>query len=103
MAHRTTALALAIVLAAACSPDEDDTVDEAATGPVTREQVDAGLSAIDGFVRAEMDSTGVPGVAVAVVYDDEVVLAEGYGVREVGTTDAVSADTVFRSRRSPSR
>lgn len=54
------------------------------------------MSAIDGFVQAEMDSTGVPGVAVAVVYDDEVVFAEGYGVREVGTTDAVSTDTVFQ-------
>ena len=51
---------------------------------------------IDGFVEAEMEKTGVPGVAVAVVYDDEVVFAEGYGVREVGTDDAVSVDTVFQ-------
>ena len=68
----------------------------AAAAGVTRQQVDDALGMIDGFVEAEMEKTGVPGVAVAVVYDDEVVFAEGYGVREVGTDDAVSADTVFQ-------
>ena len=51
---------------------------------------------IDGFVDDEMRRTGVPGIAVAVVHDDEVVFARGYGVREVGTEDLVSADTVFQ-------
>ncbi len=68
----------------------------AAAAGVTRQQVDDALGMIDGFVEAEMEKTGVPGVAVAVVYDDEVVFAEGYGVREVGTDDPVSADTVFQ-------
>lgn len=63
---------------------------------VTREQVDTALSEIDGLVAAAMERSGVPGVAVAVVYDDEVVFAEGYGVREVGTEDPVSAETVFQ-------
>jgi CubicO group peptidase (beta-lactamase class C family) len=70
--------------------------ESAAAAGVTRQQVDDALGMIDGFVEAEMEKTGVPGVAVAVVYDDEVVFAEGYGVREVGTDDAVSADTVFQ-------
>jgi CubicO group peptidase (beta-lactamase class C family) len=68
----------------------------AAAARVTREQVDAALTSIDGFVEAEMESSGVPGVAVAVVYDDEVVFAEGYGVREVGTQDRITSDTVFQ-------
>ncbi len=63
---------------------------------VTREQVDAALPEIDGLVDAEMERSGVPGVALAVVYDDQVVFAEGYGVREVGTQDPVSPDTVFQ-------
>ena len=63
---------------------------------VTREQVDAALSEIDGLVGAEMERSGVPGVAVAVVYDDEVVFAEGYGVRKVETEDPVSPETVFQ-------
>ncbi|MGI9029750.1 MAG: serine hydrolase, partial [Ilumatobacteraceae bacterium] len=51
---------------------------------------------IDDFVQSEMERSGVPGMAVAVVYDDEVVFAEGYGVREVGIADPVSPDTVFQ-------
>ncbi len=63
---------------------------------LTREQVDAAISTIDGLVDAEMQRSGVPGVAVAVVYDDEVVFANGYGVRKVDTADPVSTDTVFQ-------
>ena len=63
---------------------------------LTRQQVDAAVSKIDGLVDAEMKRSGVPGIAVAVVYDDEVVFAKGYGVREVGTDGPVSADTVFQ-------
>lgn len=37
----------------------------------------------------------VPGVAIAVLKDGEVVHAAGYGVREAGTRDAVDADTLF--------
>ena len=63
---------------------------------LTRAQVDAAVSEIDGMVGAEMERSGVPGVAVAVVYDDEVVFAEGYGVRKVDTVDPVSTETVFQ-------
>lgn len=37
----------------------------------------------------------VPGVAVAVLRNGEVVYAAGFGVREAGTPDAVDADTLF--------
>ena len=43
-----------------------------------------------------MNQTGVPGVAVAVVYQDKVVYAKGFGVREVGKPDKVDPDTVFQ-------
>src|SRR5215218_10782777 len=38
---------------------------------------------------------GVPGVSIAVVEDGETTLARGWGVRTVGTKDAVDADTIF--------
>ena len=76
------------------SPDDADGAGTVAS--VSRGQVDAALSEIDGLVGAEMERSGVPGVAVAVVYDDEVVFAEGYGVREVGAHDPVSPETVFQ-------
>ena len=43
-----------------------------------------------------MHATGIPGIAIAVVFKDEVVFAKGFGVREVGKADPVDADTVFQ-------
>ncbi len=60
------------------------------------EQVDAAVDALDGLVTDAMERTGVPGVAVAVVYRDEVVYSEGFGVREVGRPETVDPDTVFQ-------
>ena len=62
---------------------------------VTKASVDAVLDKIDGFVGAEMDHFGTPGVAVSVVYDDVVLFSKGYGVREVGKTDPITPETVF--------
>lgn len=39
----------------------------------------------------------VPGLAVAILRNGEVVYAAGYGVREAGTQDKVDADTLFSS------
>jgi CubicO group peptidase (beta-lactamase class C family) len=63
---------------------------------VTAQSVRGALGSIDGFVQAETDHFGVPGVAVGVVYQDKVVFSSGYGVRQVGTTDPVDPDTVFQ-------
>jgi CubicO group peptidase (beta-lactamase class C family) len=63
---------------------------------LTRDQVDHALSVLDGLVTDAMDRTGVPGVAVAVVYRDEVVYSKGFGVREVGRPEKVDPDTVFQ-------
>ncbi len=38
---------------------------------------------------------GVPGVAVAILRDGEVVWAQGYGMKRAGGNDPVDADTVF--------
>jgi CubicO group peptidase (beta-lactamase class C family) len=43
-------------------------------------------------VRAQFD---VPGIAVAVVKDGQVVLERGWGVRELGKPAPVEADTLF--------
>jgi CubicO group peptidase (beta-lactamase class C family) len=42
-----------------------------------------------------MKRTGVPGLAVGVVYKDKVIYAKGFGVREVGKEGAIDPDTVF--------
>lgn len=68
------------------------TVDQGATS----ESVTAAIGQLDAFIQNAMSSTGVPGLAVAVVFQDEVVHLAGYGVREVGKSDLVDADTVFQ-------
>jgi CubicO group peptidase (beta-lactamase class C family) len=63
---------------------------------LTRQMVDGAVGQLDALVQSAMSRTGVPGVAVAVVYQDQVVYAKGFGVREVGKPDAVDPDTVFQ-------
>src|SRR6185312_13928011 len=53
------------------------------------------LHDLDAYVRQTMQQWQVPGMAVAVVKDGKVVLARGYGVRELGKLDKVDADTLF--------
>jgi CubicO group peptidase (beta-lactamase class C family) len=49
----------------------------------------------DQWVARAMRTFDVPGVALAIVKDDGVVLAKGYGVRKLGDTTPVDARTLF--------
>lgn len=51
-------------------------------------------TAIDRAIQAGMKEWKIPGVAVAVVSGDEVYL-QGYGVKEIGTTDSITPNTLF--------
>ena len=50
---------------------------------------------IDQWVARAMRTFEVPGLALAIVKDDEVVLAKGYGVRKLGESTPVDARTLF--------
>ncbi|MEU5281495.1 serine hydrolase [Streptomyces asoensis] len=63
---------------------------------LTRDKVETAVGRLDDVVRDAMNRTGVPGVAVGVVYDDKVVYLKGFGVRKAGTKNRVGADTVFQ-------
>ncbi|WP_037606965.1 serine hydrolase [Streptacidiphilus rugosus] len=63
---------------------------------LSQAQVTGALGQLDGVVEAAMRRTGVPGVAVGVVYQDRTAYAKGFGVREVGRPDRVDPDTVFQ-------
>jgi CubicO group peptidase (beta-lactamase class C family) len=62
----------------------------------TKEKVAAALPRLREFARQIVDKRLVPGLSVAVVYRDEIVLLDGFGVREIGKPAAVGADTVFQ-------
>lgn len=49
----------------------------------------------DEFVAAALQQWQTPGAAIALVQDDEVVFARGYGERRLGSGEPVDADTVF--------
>lgn len=53
------------------------------------------LSEIDAWIEKTRQTWQVPGLSVAIVTPDRVLLSKGYGVREVGNDDAVDADTLF--------
>jgi CubicO group peptidase (beta-lactamase class C family) len=50
---------------------------------------------IDAVFAGALKTYAVPGLALAVVRDDEVVYLKGYGVREAGGKEEVTPDTVF--------
>jgi CubicO group peptidase (beta-lactamase class C family) len=62
---------------------------------VTSDRVNAALAQLEPYIRSAMDKTKVPGAAVAVIYNDKVVLLRGYGVRKVGEPAQIDPDTVF--------
>ncbi|MDH5830570.1 serine hydrolase [Luteimonas sp. M1R5S18] len=49
----------------------------------------------DARVEAAMRSRDVPGMAIAIVEDGRIVHAKGYGVRRLGGSEPVDADTIF--------
>lgn len=53
------------------------------------------LAGFDAYVHGVMRQWQVPGLAVAIVKDGKVVLARGYGVREIGNPARVDAATLF--------
>ena len=52
-------------------------------------------AAIDRLVEDALKEWQVPGAAIAIIRGDEVVYLKGYGVRELGSTQPVTPDTLF--------
>ena len=99
MRIRTLALSLAMTLAAAAPLQAqqappiriDDTM-----APLVWPGPDAErLAAFDALVASVQQQFDVPGVAVAIVKDGQVVLERGYGVRKLGEPAKVDAHTMF--------
>jgi CubicO group peptidase (beta-lactamase class C family) len=63
-------------------------------------RIDDAVARIDGLVGDLMKSTGIPGMAVAVVHGGKTIFAKGFGVRDAtrgtGQDNKVDADTVFQ-------
>jgi CubicO group peptidase (beta-lactamase class C family) len=62
---------------------------------ITADSVQSALAQLDPYIRSAMDKTKVPGAAVAVIYNGQVIFLRGYGVRKVGEPETIDPDTVF--------
>lgn len=103
-ARRASALLLAAVLTA-CGPSpqtgppaalSDEPPPLAAAIPLPDNAVDNAVAKLDGIIAELMSSSGIPGMAVAVVHDGKTLYAKGFGVRDTARPDKVDADTVFQ-------
>lgn len=63
--------------------------------PARAQRATAGPLDVDAFVERVMTAFDVPGLALAVVKDGRVVAARGYGVRKLGESARVDAQTLF--------
>jgi CubicO group peptidase (beta-lactamase class C family) len=63
--------------------------------PAYGQTIDARLKEIDEYASKAMRDWQVPGFALAVVKDDKVIFAQGYGVREMGKPAPVNERTLF--------
>src|SRR4051794_30303711 len=55
----------------------------------------ADLAAIDAYCRKAVADWNTPGLAIAIVQDDRVVLTRGFGVREFNKPEPVTENTLF--------
>ena len=54
------------------------------------------LSDLGQYIESSLLEWDMPGLAVAVVLDDKVVFAQGFGIKELGKDDAVDPKTLFQ-------
>ena len=67
----------------------------ALASPATAQQQREPYPGFDAYVRAALATWKVPGASVAIVRNDSVIYAKGYGVREIGKPAPVDEHTLF--------
>ena len=84
------AVASALILAAPCG------VIAQQKPQVTSEQVTHALQELEKLAQKQIQKNVVPGLAIAVVFQDKTVYAKGFGVRDTNTEQPIDAETVFQ-------
>jgi CubicO group peptidase (beta-lactamase class C family) len=68
---------------------------KAASGP-TPARLKKILADFEKYAQQAQKDWQVPGMAIAIVQDDNIIFAKGFGVKKVGGTDKVDAHTIFQ-------
>src|SRR6184192_1394554 len=63
---------------------------------VTSEQVTHAIQELEQLPQKQIQENALPGLAIAVVFQDKTVYAKGFGVRDTSARVPVGADTVFQ-------
>ena len=58
---------------------------------------DSVTTKVDDYIRTEMQSQQIPGLALAVIKDGQIVIAKGYGLANVEHQVPVKPETIFQS------
>lgn len=64
--------------------------------PLPDNAIEHAVAKLDGLANDLMESSGIPGMAIAVVHGGKPIYAKGFGVRDTRTGERVDADTVFQ-------
>ncbi|MGB4772865.1 MAG: serine hydrolase [Chitinophagaceae bacterium] len=64
-------------------------------GTLTAQQVDLRLAGVDTMVNRIMKAWKVPGVSIAIVEKNKVLLSKGFGVKDVAQQQPVTENTLF--------
>lgn len=64
--------------------------------PISDAQIDKAIASLDALAGDVMKRSSVPGMAVAVVRGGKTIYAKGFGVRKIGESQPIDADTVFQ-------
>lgn len=67
-----------------------------AVKPAPSPEALAAAEAFDAFIQQAIDQGFAPGAAAAVVYDGNIVLEKGYGVRSIKDASPADEHTIFR-------
>lgn len=63
---------------------------------VTADKLHALVPELEKQVAAGMEALSVPGLAIGIVFDDKLIYSKGFGVKTIGTSDAVTPGTIFQ-------
>src|SRR3982751_6691457 len=68
----------------------------AAKSRITSEQVTHAIQEIEMLAQKQIQESALPGLAIAVVFQDKTVYAKGFGVPDTNTKLPIDPDTVFQ-------
>ena len=90
-----------VILAQEASPPADEPPSAEVTGGVTPKRAALAVERLPALAETILQQSGVPGMAVAVVYDDNITFADGFGVREIGKEGIATRTPSSSWPRSP--